>query len=267
MKQVNWPDEDTLVAYALGILSPEETARVEAHLREHPEDAATVRDYLEGLSAMVLSEEPAELPDDAEDKLLARIRGGGQAAPQDALASEPEEDTGDFEDVEDDRDDDADDAVGVVAPPKPEVIPAPPRPRRVWLGLAAAAVLVALAWFGFLQPRVEDLLIARRIEQYRAQPGAETEELVDDQGQRFATVVRLPDNRVFVAFEAPPPQERVYQAWEIVGDTPFPVGLWNERTWMSQEPLEPGSVFGVTIEPAGGSPAPTSEPIVVIPLS
>lgn len=66
---------DSLVAYAIGGLNLEEEGDIERHLRDHPEDAGLVRGYLDALTALVLSEEPAELPLDGEARLLASIRG------------------------------------------------------------------------------------------------------------------------------------------------------------------------------------------------
>jgi anti-sigma-K factor RskA len=238
-------DQDTLVAYALGMLTAEEAERVEAYLREHPEAAAEVRDYLEGLAAMALTLEPEALPEDAEEALLARIRreAPAQDPPQTAPDTPP---TGE----------------------EPSVTQLPPRrPRPLWwAGLAAAAALL-LAWFGFLQPRVEVWQAERRLEAVCAQPGAVCETLFDDEGRAIGRLAVAPDNRVSVLFDADPPPEQVYQAWEIVDGVPRSIGVWERRLVEVPEPLAEESVFGVTLEPPGGSPQPTSEPIVVVPLS
>ena len=54
--------EDSLVAYALGTLSPREEAEVEAYLQTHPEAARTVRDYLTVLSELVMTLPPEPVP-------------------------------------------------------------------------------------------------------------------------------------------------------------------------------------------------------------
>ncbi len=231
-------DQDTLVAYALGMLTAEEAEQVEAYLREHPEAAAEVRDYLEGLATMALMLEPEELPEGAEEALLARIRR--EAAPDAPAESE-----------------------------EPKVTPLPPRrPRPTWwAGLAVAAALLLFVWFGFLQPRVEVWQAERRLDAVCAQPGAVCETLFDDEGRAIGRVAVAPDNRVSVLFAADPPPEQVYQAWEIVDGVPRSIGIWERRFLEVAEPLAEGSIFGVTLEPPGGSPQPTSEPIVVVPLS
>ena len=68
--------EDSLVAYALGTLSPREAAEVEAYLEAHPEAARTVRDYLTVLSELVMTLPPEPVPAGAEKALLARVRRG-----------------------------------------------------------------------------------------------------------------------------------------------------------------------------------------------
>ena len=48
-------DYDTLVAYVMGSLTPEQEREVVAHLRENPEDAAWVRDMFEVVAEVALS--------------------------------------------------------------------------------------------------------------------------------------------------------------------------------------------------------------------
>ncbi len=67
-------DDDILVAYALGTLSSAEAREVERHLEAQPEAAATVLNYLDALSEMVMELPPVPLPEGAEEALLAGIR-------------------------------------------------------------------------------------------------------------------------------------------------------------------------------------------------
>ena len=230
-------DRDRLLEYVMGGLTPAEDREVAAHLREHPEDAAWVRDTFEALALLALAQEPAELPAGAEAALLARVRERPAASPATAPDSSP-----------------------------PEVVRLPR--RRSWLApLALAAALAVAAWVGWLSPQLERSRHLRALEAACAAPGATCETLSGAAGEPLGTLARSPENELLVLFEAGPPRGQVDQAWEIVGDSPRSLGTFSERLLVLGEGLEPGSAFGVTLEPPGGSPQPTSTPIVVVPMS
>ncbi len=228
--------DDTLIAYALGLLDDHEAREVECHLESHPQDAARVREHLESLTAVVLSEAPEPLPDGAEAALLERIR------------EQPSVD---------------EDHEKVSAPPPITTLLRRPR-ARPWLALAATLALLAVG-FGALRPLATDLWVGWRVNRYQARAGAVTEVLTDAGGERLGQLVRLTDNRLLVAMDEPPPRRQVYQAWEIAGDTLSSRGTWQGRLF-AVDPLAANSTFGVTLEPPGGSAQPTSTPLLLFPL-
>lgn len=65
---------------------------------------------------------------------------------------------------------------------------------------------------------------------------------------------------------APPPAGKTWEAWVIRGDRPIPAGITGERsgvvTLLLSEPVRPGDAVAVTLEDAGGVPAPRG-PIVL----
>lgn len=62
----------------------------------------------------------------------------------------------------------------------------------------------------------------------------------------------------------PLPRDFVYQLW-YMGDTVRPAGTFTEdMTMLLQGELLPGDEIGISIEPAGGSPEPTSTPILAV---
>ncbi len=232
-------DNDTLIGYALGHLSPEGEAAVAAHLQAHPEDAARVAGYLETFAALAFTLEPEALPETGEADLLSRVR-------QVAQAPDPT--------------------------PEPDPAAVPPvivLPRRGgrgtawWLsGLAAAAVLAGV-YLTVLSP---DARVARELRAYRAEPGAASYALAQEgRAEALGTLVRLQDGRVFVALDAPPTEPQVYQAWSIV-EAPESLGTFSNRTFVSAEPVAAGATFGLTLEPPGGSDAPTSTPLALLEL-
>ena len=66
------------------------------------------------------------------------------------------------------------------------------------------------------------------------------------------------------------PGDRTYELWYIGDDGPVPAGTFDTTTdsavtQVLKGEMSPGDVVGVTIEPAGGSDQPTTEPIVALP--
>lgn len=59
------------------------------------------------------------------------------------------------------------------------------------------------------------------------------------------------------------PDGQTYQAWVIGDGAPQPAGLFaggaDRLVILLEHPLQPGDAIGVTLEPAGGSPAPTGD--------
>jgi anti-sigma-K factor RskA len=64
------------------------------------------------------------------------------------------------------------------------------------------------------------------------------------------------------------PAGQTYQAWYIADGAPTSAGLMavgsdGYAVLADDEPLPGTEIFAVTLEPAGGSPQPTSDPIIV----
>lgn len=227
--------EDILVSYAFGHLTSEGERAVEAHLRAYPDDAKTVAAYLAGLAELVMALPPEPLAAGSEAELLARVRDLAVPAETDLPERTPSYSTR--------------------------------QPRRAawWFDVLAAAAVGGLyvSVFTLLGP---DARTARALREYRAEPGAVSYPLVaEGQAAPLGTLVRLDDGRVFVALNAPPSGERVYQAWEIAG-APVSLGTFDGRTFLSTATVTEGNTFGVTLEFPGGSDQPTSTPITLVEL-
>jgi hypothetical protein len=75
------------------------------------------------------------------------------------------------------------------------------------------------------------------------------------------------DRAVLVVENMPPvPEGKTYQIWVIEDDVPKPSGLFKPRrdsvAAVVEHPLGGGDVIAVTVEPEGGSPQPTSDPML-----
>lgn len=280
-------DQDVLVAYVLGGLTPHEEEEVAQHLKTHPDEAAWVRESFETLAAYALSNAPEALPDDAEAKLLTRIQrapvnvGNYTVADKtvvsaaagrtivdepvvgEPIGGEPVEPTGAAR---------AERESEVVRIPEATEEPersrnAPPwSSRTLWLGLATAAAILVLVWLSVFEPRSQNAQIASQLETLCARQDSTCQTLTNSQSEPIGTLARRIDNSFLVVFDNDPPFDNVYQAWEIVGDTPTSLGTFDSRVVNVTSALPAGSTFGVTLEPSGGSPQPTSTPIALYPL-
>jgi hypothetical protein len=61
------------------------------------------------------------------------------------------------------------------------------------------------------------------------------------------------------------PRGSIYELW-LIGPSIRPAGLVSGADPVLAGEVAPGDTLGITVEPAGGSPQPTTTPIVLIPL-
>jgi anti-sigma-K factor RskA len=262
-------DHDTYAAlaagYALGTLDGEDRSLFEAHLAAGcAECAAALREAEEALTALAREAPPAIPPAAVKQALLARVA--------------------------------VERARGVAAPPPP----ARPRPRWFpWMAGAVAAGLAAFFAGMFVAAHYERELgrVVRETgalrERLRQQEAALRVELAA--ASRVVELLRNPETRVvplrgtapapaaagrlvwheaagghlYVTNLTPLPADKTYELWTISGGTPRPAGLFavdaRGAGTLRVEPVPGGGavdVFAVTVEPAGGMPAPTG-PIVL----
>lgn len=145
------------------------------------------------------------------------------------------------------------------------------RPNRSlnWLvGVAAAGVVAVGAW-GVMQGMgpdpIEQVVGAQDAAHHTADSGNGMVAVVTSAGSDQA-VLQLPE-------DMPAPEGgSVYQAWFVHDDgTARSAGVLSEDALAEHTDLLEGSpegavAVGLTVEPTGGSEAPTTEPFVVVPL-
>ncbi len=144
-----------------------------------------------------------------------------------------------------------------------------PLRRRRWasaIALVAAVVAVVTAVGIFRttpQERLDDLLAA---------PDART--LAAEDGAAAVEVVFSPERGVAALISDSLPAldpDQTYEMWLIGAKGPVPAGLFvpdedgRVIAFLDAAPA-PGEVVGLTVEPAGGSPAPTGEILAAIPI-
>jgi anti-sigma-K factor RskA len=157
---------------------------------------------------------------------------------------------------------------------------------QTWATVAAAVVL-GLLWVGHARrERIRDIALHDAMEQVK-----QSEEILALLSAPD-TIVRVsqegatqpPQGKVFlnpkrgvllIASNLPPAAEgKTYEMWVIpAGGKPVPAGLFQSESngtavHMQQGPVDVASTgaVAVTLEPAGGAPQPTSQPLIVAPL-
>jgi anti-sigma-K factor RskA len=79
------------------------------------------------------------------------------------------------------------------------------------------------------------------------------------------------DRAVLMAEDMPPvPEDKTFQIWVIQNNVPKPGGLFESREeWVVTSveiPVNGADTIAVTVEPEGGSPQPTTEPMLAAEL-
>ncbi len=233
--------EDLKDAYALGALPDDERATVEAYLALHPERQAEIDDMVAFAGLLALAPPEQEPPADLRRRLM-------QVVESEAV--------------------------------QPRAAESPTSSWFGWLGglrnvaLGAAAVLLVglLSWNVLLQGDVQEL--RGQVEEARsANEAQQTREIAlggtwAEQGAR-AEVTALKDDRAILVVEDMPsmPDDRTGQVWVIRDEKPEPSGLLEPSGNMAATAittnLRGADAIAVTVEPAGGSDEPTSDPVLV----
>ncbi len=160
------------------------------------------------------------------------------------------------------------------------------RPSRPWatriVAAAAAVLLLAVVGLAATVARLDGRLDAlqdhdQQVAQVLAAPDADvvggtSNAVVPRDATARAVVSRRLGQAVFLASSLPPAgDERTYELWLIGADGAAPAGLFDagadgQVTQVLSGDLRTAVAIGVTLEPAGGSSQPTSDPIIVLDL-
>jgi len=240
-------------AYALNAVPDEERESIERHLRQCPPCDQEVRE-LTATAAGLGTDVTATAPPGMKDQIMARI----QAVPQ--LSQLPPQ---------------------VTADPPRQVVSA--RTARTWnvSRLVLAACVAAAAAFG--GTAAWQYQVARQAEQHAAQASAQSADVArvlaasdartatgGVKGGARATVVvsRSHDSAVFLAYGLPELSEgQTYQLWFADNGRMRPAGLLRHDGGLVMEgKVGKATGMGVTVEPAGGSPQPTTTPLALMTL-
>jgi anti-sigma-K factor RskA len=230
--------EELKDAYVLGALPEEERREFKKYLAAHPERQAEIGELGTVAGLLALSPQEQEPPPELRRRIMDAVE---------AEAVHPAERRRSWRAL-----------IGEFL-----------GPRNLALGAAALLVVGLFSWNMVLQGEVQDL--QGRVQSLQSQPqepqmvelgGAGTE-----QGARAELVTLEGDRAVLVVENMPPvPEGKTYQIWVIEDNVPKPSGLFkpgeDSVAAVVEHPLGGGDVIAVTVEPEGGSPKPTSEPML-----
>jgi anti-sigma-K factor RskA len=142
----------------------------------------------------------------------------------------------------------------------------PPRPRRLFGRIAVAIAAVSLVVAGFLGAAlVRERMRADNVSDVLAR--AHSRVTLDAQGGFDGSgSLYLSDEGMVATFESLPSagRRRSYQLWAIADGKPVSIGVIEDsgRVVRLLEWQGRADAFAVTIEPEGGSPVPTSDPVL-----
>ncbi|MFH0517167.1 anti-sigma factor domain-containing protein [Streptomyces sp. M41] len=254
-------DPHSLAApYALDALEGGERIRFEKHLKACDSCAVEVRALSEDAVRLAWST-AAPAPAAMRDRVLAAVRTTAQEPP----GREPAR------------------ARAAQLPPHVWGVQPPPRtrasrPRPMLVPFAtvtAAAALVVAALFAVQAGRTQDQLDAQRVRASEianvlAAPDARATAGEDARGRRIGVVASASAGRAIVTLRGygKVPDGRVHQLWLMRPDAqPRSLGLFDGDTPLIASGLDKSATsLAVTIEPDGGSPQPTSQPLVQLAL-
>ena len=239
--------EDLKDAYVLGALPQEEHTAFEHYLAAHPERQAEVDELGAFANLLAFSPQQREPPPELRGRVMEVVEA--EAAPR------------------------RDGRRSMFA-----VIREYVAWRPVALGTATMLVIGLLSWNVLLQEQVQNLTgqveeaqterPERQVQEGRTIP---LEGAWAQQGAS-AEVTSIDENRVILVAEDMPsvPENRTCQIWVIHDDVPTPSGLFDPDGNMTAAAvttsIEKADAIAVTVEPAGGSEKPTSDPVLLTEL-
>ena len=221
--------EELKDAYVLGALTEAERQEFEEYLASHPERQAEVEELGTVAGLLALSPQENEPPPQLRSRILEAVRGEAPHAGEDRRS-----------------------AFAWIG----ELLSV----RNVALGVATLLAIGLFIWSMTLLEEVQDLQATQK-------------RTIVLQGSGVAEKVRaevymLADGRaVLLAENMPPvPEDRTMQIWVIEDDVPKPGGLFDPKGKVVAaaitHPLRGADAIAVTVEPDGGSPKPTSDPML-----
>jgi anti-sigma-K factor RskA len=242
--------EDLKDAYVLDALPQEERRSFEEFLAAHPERQAEIDELGAVAGLLAFSPEEQEPPPELRERIMEVVEA--EAAPRRERRGSIFARLADY--------------VGA---------------RGLAFGAAALLLIGLLSWNLLLQNQVDDLQgqvqnSQNQVEDLQAQvrdAQAQQTQTVQLSGTwanqgADAEVASISDDRIVLVADNLPsvPEGQTCQIWVIKGDVPESSGLFQpggtETAAPITTPIKKGDTIAVTVEPAGGSEQPTTDPVL-----
>lgn len=239
--------------YALDALDPEERQWMSEHLADCGSCQEAVAQMREAAAVLALSAPLASPPPALRGRVLDQVRREG-TAPARAAVQEPREPRRGFWAL----------FFGSTLPM------ASAAAAVVLLAVMATALLRQQSELSRLRAQVQAQQQAQQeVQRLLASPGVQTARMESDGIQ--ASMLMAPDSaKAYVVLSGLPalPEGRDYQVWLGTDAGPTSAGVFHasgqaNMVVSGSEPLKSYKWIGITQEPSGGSPAPTTKPILM----
>jgi anti-sigma-K factor RskA len=286
---------DLAGAYALGALNAEETAEYERHLAESASARREAESLGEAAAFLGFAAEPVEPSAALRNSVLAAVAATPQLLRADAPAADATGTAASPAPVVA-----TDDGAREAQPVRPTSVPAAPTTKaatarpggsaqrkasRRWYtqplsaAVAAVALVAVLLGVNGLTSAFNNgngLPEALQLAHINAQPDAQRETVkltnINDDKRVVATLVwsvELGKSAFVVDGLASLSDDETYELWYIGEDGPIAAGTFNttvsgDSYRILEGSMAIGDAVGVTVEPAGGSEQPTTDPLIVI---
>jgi anti-sigma-K factor RskA len=225
-------------AYVLGALPEDELREFEEYLSAHPERQAEVQELSAVAGLLALSPPEQEPPPELRRSIMSVVEAEAlrpASGPRTWFAGIRELLSG----------------------------------QNLALGAAALLVVGLFSWNLLLQGEVQDL--QGQVENRQDPSGSRMVALEGSGAAQWAQaeVMILEDDRAVLMAENMPrvPENRTYQIWVMEGDVPRPSSLFEPQeesvAAVVEDPLDEADAIAVTVEPEGGSPQPTTDPVLI----
>lgn len=262
-------------SFALNALGEEERDELLRHAEASDEVQGELDALQETAALLGLSAEPVTPPASLKANIMASIRTTPQLPPLDVQRDVPAQEPSGSVPV--------DDRISQQST-EPAVQPAPSTPAKSnqrMFALAAGVLLVAGGVLGGVvvnqnaqQQKLEEQLAALSTQQSEltriltaSDVRSKTQKM--DDGARVTLAYSATEGKMAVTTAGLPalPGDKAYELWLISGTGAVSAGLVNganaDGMVMVSGAMEGVTHFGITVEPATGSPAPTTDPILV----
>ncbi|GAA1860163.1 anti-sigma factor [Brevibacterium marinum] len=171
---------------------------------------------------------------------------------------------------------------GSASPPPPADLAEHRRQRQPWVAwVAAAAAVIVVGVIGVNSWQLQQNQSEMEEKLASTQQQLEDSTRLMEAGDLRTSTADLPEGGEVTVFSSEneqlirlnssdvdtAPAGKSLQMWVIGDEGPESVGLMTEQpVTIADEPFGSGSLFGITVEPEGGSEQPTTDPIVAIDL-